>query len=123
MTSGAVVLFHLSRESPDADERLIRRILDALCPQFHVKIGRARRDQAPARARGMADLASDEVLFLAPTQLGCIPAPVVSAFRWACHKRHQTDWQATQRQVLCDVRGGDESRVRKKPHRRQARRR
>ena len=56
MTDGAVVVFHLSRESPDVDERLIRRILDPLCPQFHVKIGRTRSHQAPARARGMADL-------------------------------------------------------------------
>lgn len=123
MTSQAVVLFHLPRANPDYDERLIRRILDALCSQFHVRIGRTSRHQAPDKARGMADLAGDEVLFLASTQLVSIPAPVVSAFRWACHKRHKADWQATQQQVLCDIRGGDESRVRKNQRRRQTRRR
>ena len=123
MASRAVVLFHLPRANPDYDERLIRRILEALCPQFHVRIGRTSRHQAPNGTRGIDDLTSDEVLFLASTQMLCIPTPVINAFRWACHKRHQADWQATQQQVLCDIRGGDESRVRKNQHRRQTRRR
>ena len=45
--------------------------------------------QAPNGTRGIDDLTSDEVLFLASTQMLCIPTPVINAFRWACHKRHR----------------------------------
>ena len=115
MPPGAVLL-HLERESEDLDEQLVRRILEPLCPEFHVRICKAPRDCAPKKVRGLDDLASDNLLFLASATKGA-PTPakrIVLAFRWACHKRHQADWQATQQQVLCDIRGGDETRVRRK---------
>lgn len=124
MTRGAL-LFHLPRVSEDTDEQLIRRILEPLCPEFCVQICKAPRHCAPRKAQGMDDVASDNLLFVvSATKDAPTPAKsVVLAFRWACHKRHQTDWKATQQQVLCDIRGGDETRVRRKQDEARQRRR
>lgn len=115
MAPGAL-LFHLPRASEELDEQLIRRILEPLCPEFHVQIRKAPRHCAPKKTQGLDDLASDNLIFLV-SAVKDAPTPaksVVMAFRWACHKRHQADWRATQQQVLCDIRGGDETRVRRK---------
>jgi len=115
----------LPRASAERDEQLVRRILDPLCPELHVRICKAPRHCAPKKVQGLADVASDSLLFLVST-LTVSPTPAkrtVAAFRWACHKRHQTDWRATQQQVLCDIRGGDESRIRRQRDEDQQRRR
>lgn len=106
----AVLLFHLGRNTADRDEPLIRRILDPLCSEFHVRIERCART---VRSVGMNDLNSDEALVVCST-LASVPVrpTVLAAFRWACHKRFDFDGKAVQQQVLVDIRGGDETRVR-----------
>jgi hypothetical protein len=124
MTRGALLL-HLPRASENLDEQLVRRILDPICSEFHVQICKAPRHCAPRKVQGLDDVASDNLLFLVSAMKDA-PAPaksVVLAFRWACHKRHQPDWRATQQQARCDIRGGDETRVRRKRDEAQQRRR
>ena len=104
------LLLHLPRGRADHEAALAAA---AVSPALH-KLGiTLRRVPTQALPSAMHDTASDEVL--CADSSSSLPPPAIKSLQWAVHKRHQHDIDHVHRQLVCDLNGGDESRVRRKP--------
>ena len=67
----------------------------------------------------LRDMQSEEVLCV--SSASPLDQCVLKSLRWATHKRYSKDVKTVQRQLICDLNNGDESRV-KRSGRRMSRR-
>ena len=106
------LLLHLPRGRADREAALATA---ALTPAHTKLTFTLRRVPTHVLPTAMRDTESDEAL-CAETTRG-IDAATLRSLRWAVHKRHACDPKRVHRQLICDLIGGDESRVKRKPRR------
>lgn len=106
------LLLHLPRGRADREAALATA---ALTPAHTKLTFTLRRVPTHVLPTAMRDTESDEAL-CAETARG-LDAATLRSLRWAVHKRHACDPKRVHRQLICDLIGGDESRVKRKPRR------
>ena len=107
------ILLHLPRGCADFETALVTAALKPALTSHSIVLRRVPTHSLP---RAMRDLQSDECL-VAKTAAG-LHANTLKCLRWAVHKRHERDVERVHRQLLCDLNGGDEARVRRPRQRR-----
>ena len=106
-----VVVLHLRRGSEAEEFRLAERALapaKEFCAFALVLVNEANVKNA------LPDTQSDIILCADFSQAP--PKHLVRSVRWAVHHRHRPE-KEVHAQLLCDLRGGDESRLKRKPGR------
>ena len=107
------ILLHLPRGCADCETALATAALKPALNSLGITIQRVPTHSLP---HAMRDLQSDECI-VAETATG-LHANTLKCLRWAVHKRHERDVERVHRQLLCDLNGGDEARVRRPRQRR-----
>jgi hypothetical protein len=102
------LLLHIPRDDPTHHVEHATRALEPAHAHVAFQLARMPRSALP---RSMRDLSSDEVLCAQTT--GPLAPSVIRSLRFAVHHRFR-DVAQTHRQLVCDLVGGDESRVRRK---------
>lgn len=106
------LLLHLPRGRADHEATLATAAISPVLRQLGIALRRVPTQALPS---AMHDTESDEAL--CADSSASLPPPTIKSLRWAVHKRHQNDIDRVHRQLVCDLNGGDESRVRRKPAR------
>lgn len=110
------ILLHLSRGNEDRNAELATAAVKPAVRRLGIKLARVPQHTIP---KSLHDLESDEVLCVASTS--GLSAQTLNCLRWAVHKRHSKDLERVHRQLICDLNGGDEARVNRRPPRRNLR--
>ena len=113
----ATILLHLTRDNENSEAKKATAALESLRSQLGFKLARVPTHTLP---RALRDTKSCEVLCAVSTRN--LSSAEIRSMRWAVHKRHDTDKDRTHRQLVCDLKNGDESRVRRPRNREQDRR-
>ena len=102
-----VLKYVLSGADPNRELLQVQRVLDGVRPSdCTIKV------VARGALKGPWSDVRSEFCIVAVSKQQLSPV-LIKAMRWATHKRYASDKEAVKRQVVCDVRGGDESRVRR----------
>lgn len=106
-----VLLLHLPRSEPDRHAILATQALKPAHNFINFKIVRVPSHVLPT---AMQDTESDDALCAWTAEP--LSEAVIKSLRWAVHKRFANVSQ-THAQLRCDLTGGDESRIKRKPAR------
>jgi len=102
------LLLHLPRSDPDRHATLAAQALKPAHDFVHFTIVRVPSHILPT---AMRDTESDEALCAQTAEK--LSSPTLKSLRWAVHKRF-AETEQTHAQLLCDLTGGDESRIKRK---------